>query len=83
MAENKIIKIDTNTYIIDGGLAIYDLEKLFEINIPEGDYDTVSGYLIEKIPREKEKTVIETEDMIYKIEKVKNKKIKQVKACKK
>lgn len=85
-AENKIIKLDSNTYLIDGGLAIYDLEKIFKIEIPEGEYDTVSGYLIEKlgrIPKDKEKPIIETADMVYKVEKIKNKKIVQVKSCKK
>lgn len=84
--ENKITKLDGSTYLIDGSLAIYDLEKIFKIQIPEGEYDTVSGYLIEKlgrIPNEKEKPVIETKDMVYKIEKIKNKKIIKVKVCKK
>ena len=84
--ENKVIKEDENTYLIDGSLAIYDLEKLLEVKIPQGDYDTISGYLIEqigRIPKPKEKTIIETKDIDYKIEKVKNKKIVQVKAYKK
>lgn len=84
--ENKITKLDGSTYLIDGSLAIYDLEKIFKIQIPEGEYDTVSGYLIEnlgRIPNEKEKPVIETEDLVYKIEKIKNKKIIKVKVCKK
>lgn len=84
--ENKITKLDGSTYLIDGSLAIYDLEKIFKIQIPEGEYDTVSGYLIEnlgRIPNEKEKPIIETKDMVYKIEKIKNKKIIKVKVCKK
>ena len=84
--ENKITKLDNSTYLIDGSLAIYDLEKIFKIQIPEGEYDTVSGYLIEnlgRIPNEKEKPIIESENMVYKIEKIRNKKIIQVKVCKK
>ena len=55
------------------------------IEIEEGEYDTLAGYLIEqlgKIPKENEKPVVETKDATYKIEKVKERKIIEVKACK-
>lgn len=85
-SENKVVELDSNTYLIDGSLAIYDLEKIFNVEIPEGDYDTISGYLIDligRIPRTKENIIIETEQLDFKVEKVKNKKIVQVKVCKK
>lgn len=85
-SENKVVELDSNTYLIDGSLAIYDLEKIFDVEIPEGDYDTISGYLIDllgRIPKPKENIIIETEQLDFKVEKVKNKKIVQVKVCKK
>lgn len=85
-SENKVVELDSNTYLIDGSLAIYDLEKIFDIEIPEGDYDTISGYLIDllgRIPKPKENIIIETDQLDFKVEKVKNKKIVQVKVCKK
>ena len=85
-SENKVVELDSNTYLIDGSLAIYDLEKIFNVEIPEGDYDTISGYLIDllgRIPKTKENIIIETEQLDFKVEKVKNKKIVQVKVCKK
>lgn len=84
--ENKVVEIDSNTYLIDGSLAVYDLEKIFDVEIPEGDYDTISGYLIDllgRIPKPKENIIIETDQLDFKVEKVKNKKIVQVKVCKK
>ena len=81
----KYKKIDENTYLIEGNVAIYDVEKILGIEIEEGEYDTLAGYLIEqlgKIPKENEKTVVETKDATYKIEKVKERKIIEVKACK-
>lgn len=81
----KYRKIDENTYLIEGNVAIYDVEKILGIEISEGEYDTLAGYLIEKlgrIPKENEKPVIETKDATYKIEKIKDKKIIEVKACK-
>ncbi len=81
----KYKKIDENTYIIEGNVAIYDVEKILGIEISEGEYDTLAGFLIEKlgrIPKNNERPVIETEKAIYKIEKVKDKKIVEVKVCK-
>jgi len=81
----KYEKIDENTYVFDGSIAVYEVEKVLDIQIPEGEYDTLSGYLIEelgRIPNEKEKPIIETEKATYKVEKCKDKKILKVKVCK-
>ncbi len=78
-------KIDDTTYILNGGIPVSEVEKILDIEIPEGDYDTISGYLIEelgRIPGENEKLVVETEDVTYKIENVKDKRILKIKACK-
>jgi len=78
-------KIDDNTFIINGNVSIYDAKKILEIEIPEGDYDTLSGYLIEqlgRIPEDNEKPVIETPKVTYKIEEYEDKRIIKVKACK-
>ena len=78
-------KLDDNTFIINGNVSIYDAKKILEVEIPEGDYDTLSGYLIEnlgRIPEDSEKPVIETEKVTYKIEEYEDKRIIKVKACK-
>ena len=83
--EEWVKKIDENTFMLDGNVSIHDLEKILEVDIPEGDYDTLSGYLIEelgRIPKDKERPLIETEKVTYKIEKYKDKRILKVKACK-
>ena len=77
--------IDDNTFRINGNMNIFDFEKLVKVKIPEGEYDTISGYLIEqlgRIPKAKEKPVIETEDITFKIEKVKDQRIYLIKVCK-
>lgn len=82
--EKDYEKLDENTYILDGSMPIYECNKLLDIEIPEGDYDTISGYLIDglgRIPNEKEKPVIEIDNIVYRIEKVKNKRIDKVKVC--
>lgn len=84
--EKEFEKIDDNTYILSGSLPIYDVNKLLDAGIPEGDYDTISGYLQEKlgrIPEDGEETpVIDTERVTYKIEEYEDRRIIKIKACK-
>ena len=83
--EKEYEKIDENTYILSGSLPIYEVNKLLNAGIPEGDYDTISGFLQEelgRIPEDEEKPVVETEKVTYKIEEYEDKRILKVKACK-
>lgn len=80
-------KIDDNTYIINAELTIFDVEEIMDVRIPEGNYDTLSGYLIDmlgRIPSDRDKDrKIDTENVVYTIENIENKHITKVKAEKK
>ena len=83
--EKEYEQIDDNTYLLSGSLPIYDVNKLLNAEIPEGDYDTLSGYLQEemgRIPKDEENPIIETDKVTYKIEEYEDKRIIKVKACK-
>ena len=83
--EEEYEKIDDKTFILSGSMPIYVVNKLLESNIPEGDYDTLSGYLQEelgRIPTEEENPIIETEQLTFKIEEHEDKRILKVKVCK-
>lgn len=78
-------KFDENTYLIDGSISLYELKKILNVELPEGDYETLSGYLIEKLgrlPEEGEYPVIEDEKLTYKIQEYEDKRIRWVKVCK-
>ncbi len=78
-------KVDENTYILSGSMTIYDVNKLLNAEIPEGDYDTISGFLqdeLDRIPKEEENPVIETKKVTYKIEEYEDNRILKIKACK-
>ncbi len=78
-------KIDENTYLVSGSSTLYDIKRLLDVEIPEGDYETLSGYLLEKlgrIPEEDEKVVIEDGNLTFKVEDYEDKRIKYVKVCK-
>ena len=83
--EEQYEKIDDKTYMISGSMPIYDVNKLLEVNIPEGYYDTLSGYLQEelgRIPKDEENPIIETQELTFKIEEYEDKRIIKVKVCK-
>lgn len=83
--ESEFEKIDDNTYLVSGSMTISDVNKLLDAKIPEGDYDTISGYLQDKlgrIPKDGEKPVVDTEYVNYKIEEYEDRRILKIKACK-
>ena len=83
--ENECEKIDDNTYLVSGSINVSDLSKILGVEIEEGDYDTLSGFIQEKlgrIPEDEEKPVIEINDVTYKIEEYEDKRIIKVKVCK-
>lgn len=82
--EKEYEQIDSSTYILSGSMTINDVNKLLDAKIPEGDYDTISGYLQDKlgrIPEEEELPTIDTENVTYKIVEYEDKRILKVKAC--
>ena len=83
--ENEYEKIDDNTFLLSGSISISELKRIMQVDIKEGDYDTLSGYLLEllgRVPKDDEKPIIETDKIIYKIEEYEDKRILWVKACK-
>ena len=74
------------TYAFKGSIHLFEVEKLLDIQIEEGDYDTLAGFIIDRIgriPEDGEKCSVETENAFYKVEKVKNIIIEKVKIIKK
>ena len=77
--------IDDKTYVFDAGITIYDLSKVLGIDIEEGDYDTLSGYMLEllgRLPKEGEHPEITTDRLHLKVENFKDKRILTVRVTK-
>ena len=82
--EFKYEKIDDNTFRLDGSMPIFDVNKIMDIELPEGDYDTLSGFIInelDRIPEDNERPTVETPYAVFKVTKIQNRKIERVKAC--
>jgi CBS domain containing-hemolysin-like protein len=53
----EFVAIDDRTTRVEGGMSIYDLRDELEVDIPEGDYETIAGFVLDQlghIPREGE-----------------------------
>jgi putative hemolysin len=78
----KVKKLDDNTYLIDGMSTIDELNIKLDLNLYSENYDTISGFLIDHmgvIPQENDDRTIEIENLVFKLESVKNKRIDKVK----
>lgn len=76
-------KIDDNNYIFSGKVSINKLQDEFEIFLPEGDYETLSGLITTKVGEIPVKnSVIDFENYRFLILKSDNKKIDLVKLSK-
>ncbi len=82
--DNDINIIDDSTYLVKGIISIAELNDQLPLNLDEEaeDYDTLGGLLITlvgHIPAEGEECIIEYNDIIFKVEEVKGKRIEKVK----
>ncbi len=78
----KIKKLDDSTYIIDGLMSLGEINNKLDLNINTENSGTLSGFLIEQlgfIPKDKEEEVIEVDNLVFKIESVRNKRIDKIK----
>ena len=78
----KVKKLDEATYMIDGMATIDELNNKLDLNLFSDNYDTISGFLTDhlgSIPQENDDRTIEIDNLVFKIESVKNKRIDKVK----
>lgn len=44
--EEEFVTVDEHTFQIDAGMTITDANEELELNLPEGDYETVAGFVL-------------------------------------
>jgi len=49
--ESNITKIDDNTLLVNGSTPINDIERELDEELPETDFETISGFLLEQLER--------------------------------
>jgi len=84
--EPDIEKLDEDTYSIKGTVGLDIVKEFFDADaLPTEEYDTLSGFIIGqlgRIPEKNDTPELEYSGMIFKVEKVEEKRISKVKVCK-
>lgn len=78
----EIEKIDQRTYIVNGLMTISDVNNELSLYLPTDHSETLGGFvtsLVGHIPVENEDLVVEYENVVFKVEKVNEKRIEKVK----
>ncbi len=47
--EEEVEALDEATFVVDGAIHLHDINERMGLNLPEGDYETVAGFLLEGI----------------------------------
>jgi putative hemolysin len=66
-AEPEITPIDEHTTQVDGGISVEEAREELGLEIPEGEYDTLAGYVLSRlghIPRVGENVVVNEQHRI-------------------
>ena len=51
LAERAVVVQENGDVIIDGGELVADINSQFDLDIPEGDYDTIAGFIFTSLGR--------------------------------
>lgn len=81
--EPPLLKIDENSYRVAGKVSIHDLNEFLEFDLPEKEFETVSGLiydLVGGVPEEGKR--IEYKGLGFQVEKMKSQRIVRVKVKK-
>ena len=79
--EEEIHKVDDNKFTVDGGTSIYEISDLVGVELPEGDYDTIAGLVVEmlgRIPKPDEHPSIQIENLKLTVQKVEERRITKI-----
>ena len=83
--DEEISQVNDNTFTIDGTTSIYEVSDLLDVALPEGDYDTLAGYIVStlgRIPTEKEHPSVTYENVEFTVEQVTDRRISKVRVVK-
>ncbi len=79
----EIEQVNETTYSLDGTTDIEEVADILGIEFPDGDYDTVGGFIMSelgRIPGEDESPVVEYEGYSFKVDTVDDRRIEKITA---
>lgn len=79
--EEEIAKINDNTFTVEGTTDLDEIDELIGANIPEGDYDTIAGFIISQLgflPKDGDMDTVELDNLKFTVLSVEDKRIAKV-----
>ena len=79
--EEEITQLDEDSFEVDGTLSVSELEELLDTELPEGDYDTVAGFVLDQlghIPEEGEEAAIQYENLTFTVKEMDDLRIENI-----
>ncbi len=79
--DEEYTQLSENEFMIDGITDIEEVEELLNIRFPEGEYDTIAGYImsvIGKIPEPDEKPQVEYGGYLFTVTEMEERRIEQI-----
>ena len=83
--DEEISQVNDNTFSVDGTTSIYEVSDLLDVELPEGDYDTLAGYIVStlgRIPTEQEHPTVTFDNVEFTVEAVNDRRITKVRVVK-
>ena len=80
--EEEYRAIDENTFIVEGGMSIMEVNELTAIDLPDGDYETIAGFalhVLRRIPAQGDR--FEYGDMTMEITRMDGLKIEEIRVA--
>ncbi len=80
--DEEISKIDDNTFTVDGTIDIEEIEELIGKDLPEGDYETLAGYIMDElqcIPKDGDMNEVIFENVKFTVLSVEDRRIEKIK----
>ncbi len=79
--EEEITQLDENSFEVDGSTSIEEVSDLLDVQLPEGDYDTVGGFLLQqlgRIPDVDEHPQVAFENIVFTVQQMDDRRIDAV-----
>ena len=80
--DEEISKIDDNTFTVDGTIDIEEIEELIGKKLPEGDFETLAGFIMDElqcIPKDGEMNEVVFENVKFTVLNVEDRRIGKIK----
>ncbi len=80
--DDEVSKIDENTFTVDGTIDIEEIDELIGKKLPEGNYETLAGFImddLQRIPENGEMNEVNFENVRFTVLQVEDRRIEKIK----